>query len=161
MNAQEVIRFFNMKPHREGGYYLQSYQSTERTPEGRLAGSAICYLLVPDSCSAMHVLTTDEIYHFYLGDPIELLLLYPDGHGETVALGQDILNGQKVQFVAPAGVWQGSRLVKGGQWGLVGTTMAPGYDASAFTMADADQLAEEYPAHTQKILERAYRGGTP
>ncbi len=157
MNAQEVMALLGMKPHLEGGYFCSTYVSEEKTDDGRAAGSAICYLLTPDDCSAMHRLTTDEIYHFYLGDPIELLLLYPDGHGETVVLGQDILRGQRVQFVAPAGVWQGSRLMPGGEWGLVGTTMAPGYDASAFTMADADELAKQYPDHAGSILERTCR----
>jgi predicted cupin superfamily sugar epimerase len=64
--------------------------------------------------SAIHRLPLDETYHFYMGDPVEMLLLYPDGHSERVILGHDVLNGQKVQFTVPRGVWQSSHLLLGG-----------------------------------------------
>ena len=83
-----------------------------RYRSARIFGSAIYYLLTaePDCFSALHKLPTEEIYHFYLGDPVEMLLLYPDGRIERVILGQDLLGGQQVQFVVPTqcrakGVW--------------------------------------------------------
>ena len=146
----------------EGGAFIQSYRSTDvLTPEqlpGRYtaskpAGTAIYYLLTnePDSFSAMHRLPTDEVYHFYLGDPVELLLLYPDGRAEVVVLGQDILNGQHVQFMVPRGVWQGSRLLAGGAFALMGTTMAPGWTDEDFEAGELAALTKAFPSQATLI----------
>src|SRR5207245_2095434 len=94
----------------------------------RWAGTAIYYLLTPDTFSALHRLPTDEVYHFYLGDPVEMLQLWPDGSGRVGTLGQDVRAGQLLQVIVPRGVWQGSRLRPGGAFALLGTTMAPGFD---------------------------------
>ena len=120
--------------------------------------TAILYLLSddPDSFSALHGLPTDEIYHFYLGDPVDLLLLKPGGASEVVTLGQDILNGQRVQFVVPAGVWQGARLAPGGEFALLGTTMAPGFIDEDYIPGDRASLLGQYPDRTEliKLLTR-------
>lgn len=155
MTAQEVIRHFALEPLiPEGGYFRQNYHSRHTTPTGKWQGTAIYYLLTPNTCSSMHVLPSDEVYHFYLGDPVELLLLYPDGHGEVVVLGQDIVRGMQVQFVVPAGVWQGSRLKEGGEWGLMGTTMAPGFDDADFVAGAREALTADYPAFANEIAQR-------
>lgn len=140
----------------EGGHFKQTYRADDTvlaptfgaaSPLAKPRSTAIFYLLAskPDSFSALHKLPTDEIYHFYLGDPVELLLLNPDGGSELVVLGQDLLNGQQVQFVAPAGVWQGSRLIAGGNFALLGATMAPGYVDADFRLGDRKRLTERYP----------------
>ena len=140
----------------EGGHFRQNYKADEtvavtrpglETPLLKPRSSAILYLLSadPDSFSALHRLPTDEIYHFYLGDPVELLLLREDGGSEVITLGHDILNGQHVQFAVPAGVWQGSRLVSGGEFALMGTTMAPGFIEQDYIPGDRASLIERYP----------------
>jgi hypothetical protein len=91
------------------------------------------------------------VYHFYLGDPVELLLLFPDGAGRRVVLGPDILHGQQVQFVAPRGVWQGSRLLPGGRFALLGTTMAPGFDPTDYEGGRRHELLARYPDHAALI----------
>ncbi len=137
MKTAELIEALKLTPLPvEGGHYRQTFVADERLPAGPLPeryrhakplSTAIYYLLTdePDSFSALHRLPTDEIYHFYLGDPVELLQLYPDGTSERVVLGRDVLNGERVQHVAPRGAWQGSRLIAGGSFALMGTTMAP------------------------------------
>jgi predicted cupin superfamily sugar epimerase len=117
--------------------------------------SAIVYFFdgSSDCFSAMHCLATDEIFHFLLGDPIELLLLYPDGHSKRFVLGQDVLNGQYVQFVVPRGVWQGSHLLPGGQYALIGTTMAPAYANEDFTVGDCRELCQKYPGEADLIKQ--------
>jgi predicted cupin superfamily sugar epimerase len=106
----------------EGGHFRQTWLSSdalradglpERYGRAKPAGTAIYYLLTSDrdSFSALHRLPTDEVYHFYLGDPVEMLLLHPGGASDVVTLGSDVLAGQRVQFVVPRGAWQGSRLV--------------------------------------------------
>jgi uncharacterized protein len=163
VTPEELIRHLNLKPLPvEGGYYSESYRAAEKIPSGalppryssaRLFGSAIYYLLTaePNSFSAIHRLTTDETYHFYLGDPVELLLLYPARRSEHVVLGPDVLGGQQVQFTVPREVWQGSRLVPGGNFALLGTTMAPAFDPADFTAGDRAQLEREYPAQAELI----------
>ena len=146
----------------EGGHFRQTYQADETVavpapdPEHPLVkprSTAILYLLSadPDSFSALHRLPADEIYHFYLGDPVELLLLRQDGESEVVTLGHDILNGQHVQFAVPAGVWQGSRLVPGGEFALMGTTMAPGFIEEDYIPGNRESLLEEYPDRAELI----------
>ncbi len=146
----------------EGGIFFRGYLSTESIPVEHLPerykhdhpfGTAIYYLLTddPDSFSAMHVLPTDEVYHFYLGDPVEMLQLFPDGTSQVVVLGQDLLHGQEVQVVAPAGVWQGSHLKPGGAFALLGTTMAPGYIDEDFVLGQRAELSEAYPEKKELI----------
>ncbi|MGH7573188.1 MAG: cupin domain-containing protein, partial [Gemmatimonadota bacterium] len=93
----------------------------------------------------LHRLPTDEVYHFYLGDPVEMLLLHPDGASETVTLGPDVLGAEKVQFVVSRGVWQGSRVAPGGNWALLGTTMAPGFEFADYEGGDREDLVARYP----------------
>ena len=99
----------------------------------------------------MSAVPTDEIYHFYLGDPIEMTLLHPDGRVETVVLGQDVLRGQKVQHVVPREVWQGSRLAPGGTYALFGTTMAPGYHHTDYVGGERGALLQQYPEAADAI----------
>ena len=156
MTAKQLIEHLKLEPLPvEGGYFRQTYRSDEtlarsalpaRYPSERVFGTAIYYLLSdePDCFSALHRLPTEEIYHFYLGDPVELLQLHPDGPSQRVVLGPEIFGGQQVQFVVPRGVWQGSRLIPGGRWALLGTTMAPGYDASDFEGGEREALIQRY-----------------
>ena len=140
----------------EGGHFRQTYRADETVavpapglehPLLKPRSTAILYLLSaePDSFSALHRLPTDEVYHFYLGDPVELLLLRDNGESEVVTLGHDILDGQHIQFAVPAGVWQGSRLVPGGEFALMGTTMAPGFVETDYVPGDRDALIEQFP----------------
>ena len=163
MNARQLIEHLKLEPLPvEGGYFRQTYCAAETLVRSALPSrynvnkpvcTAIYYLLTsePDSFSALHRLPTDEIYHFYLGDPVELLLLYPDGSSHRLLLGPDVLGGQKVQFVVPRDVWQGSRLRAGGEWALLGTTMAPGFSPEDFAAGDREELIRRYPDQTELI----------
>ena len=102
--------------------------------------------------SALHRLLSDEVYHFYLGDPLEMTLLYPDGSSQRIILGQDMLNNQHLQFAVPAGVWQGSQVLAGGSFSLVGTTMAPGFTPSDFQIGERKKLLALYPQQHQAIM---------
>ena len=90
-------------------------------------------------------------WHFYLGDPIELLLLHPDGRDEPAVLGTDVLTGQRVQVVVPSGTWMGARLCSGGEYGVYGNTMAPGFVPSDFELADSTDPAARWPHRTELI----------
>ncbi len=136
---------------REGGLHVNTYVSEQRTADGEIAGTCIFYLLRGNAFSHLHRLTGDEIYHFYLGDPVEMLELFEDGTSRTTILGPDILNGQEVQHLVRAGTWQGSRLAEGGSWALLGTTMCPGYSDESYTHGNAAELTARYPSRAQEI----------
>ena len=99
----------------------------------------------------MHVLDSDEIFHFYLGDPVEMLQLYPDGTSAVFTLGQDLAAGQLVQLVVPAGVWQGTRLIGDGKVALLGCTVTPGFDFADYRNASYAELEEKWPAEAERI----------
>jgi uncharacterized protein len=162
LTASEIISLLQLKAHiEEGGFYRQTYLSGEKIPlaglpprysSERAFGTAIYYLLTPETCSRLHRLPTDEIYHFYLGDPVTLLLLHLDGSSEEITLGQDIACGQQLQAVVPRQTWQGSFLKAGGQVALMGTTMAPAFDYADFEAGERDALIKEYPSRKDLVL---------
>ncbi|MDP2806712.1 MAG: cupin domain-containing protein, partial [bacterium] len=115
LTVQKIINILKLKPlPQEGGLYQETYRSTLQITRGlktkRSLGTSIYYLITPERFSALHWVSADEIFHFYLGDPVEMLLLYPGGRSRTLILGPDIENGQCPQFLVPKNVWQGSRL---------------------------------------------------
>ncbi|GHA43053.1 cupin domain-containing protein [Streptomyces purpurascens] len=151
MTPDELIAHYALEPiPREGGLFRQTWAGPER-PDGRPEGTAIVALLTADSFSALHRLPTDEIWHFYLGDPLELLLLAPDGSTRTVVLGPDVLGGQHVQFTVPAGTWMGGRTH--GQWTLFGCTMAPGFTFEGYEHGDERELTARFPTEADRIAE--------
>ncbi len=155
LTATDVIRCLELETLPvEGGKYKSTYYG-KPLPDGGTAYSAIYYLLEPDTCSHLHKLTEDEIYHHYMGDPAELLLLYPSGESRIVRLGTDLKAGEVPQFKVPAGVWQGSRipddLQDGCGYALLGTTMAPGYTDAMYTHGNDEELSAAYPEMAEKI----------
>jgi predicted cupin superfamily sugar epimerase len=160
-SADELIRRLNLQPHpKEGGFFRETYRAREVWPAEALppcyvgdrhASTAIYYLLTPGTCSALHRLQSDEVFHFYLGSPVRMLQLWPDGTGRTVILGPDILAGQRVQVVVPAGVWQGSLLAPGGEFALLGCTVAPGFEYVDYEAGKREELAAQYPAFAELI----------
>ncbi len=151
MTAKELIASLGLEPlPGEGGMSAQTYLSHFQI-DGKAAGTAIYYLLTGEAFSHLHRLTGDEMYHFYLGSPVELTELLPDGTSRTTVLGQDVARGQRVQHLVPAGVWQGSRLLPGGDFALLGTTMWPGYTPECYEHGDAGVLTARYPQAAEAI----------
>ena len=165
MTADKIIELLGLEPLPvEGGLFKRTYCADEnlqaaglpqRYKSSRPTSTAIYYLLTadPDSFSALHKLLSDEVYHFYLGDPVELFLLNEPGELQQIILGQDLLSGQQVQHVVPRDVWQASRLVAGGNYALLGTTMAPGYEAADYIHADADTIKQVCPDKSEMLLK--------
>jgi uncharacterized protein len=137
--------------------FCQTYVDRRTGTDGKPLCSAIIGVLVDDPTvfSDMHRLPTDELWHF-LGDPIELLLLYSDGFDELVILGQDVLAGKRVQTVVPAGTYMGARLRPGGDYGVYGNTMAPGFVLTDFESADAKELVARWP-HRAGLIQAMTR----
>src|ERR1700753_2718766 len=155
LSSDQIRQMLKLEPHPvEGGYYRRTYTSpgTVALERGeREQSTAIYYLLEPTTFSEMHVLDSDEIFHFYLGDPVEMLQLLPDGHSVLQTLGPDLLVGQKVQVVVPAGVWQGTRLIGDGQVALLGCTVTPGFNYADYRNASAEKLIAKWPDQAERI----------
>jgi len=161
MTADEIIKFFDMKPLQpEGGFYIETYRATEKIKKtsmpiplsnDRNISTAILYLLPANIISSFHRLKTDEIFHFYLGDSVTMIQLCPDGKCDKMTLGSDILKGQKVQVLIPKGTWQGSFVNHGGKFALMGCTVAPGFDPADFEQAQRAQLLKQFPNHAEWI----------
>ncbi len=161
LKAEDLIAALQLRPlPLEGGYFRETYRSTDHLPAAALPdryppekaiSTAIYYLLTPQSFSALHRLPADEIFHFYLGSPVQMLQLGPDGQGRLVTLGPDVLAGQSPQVLVPRGVWQGSCLMPGGPYALLGTTMAPGFDFADYEAGNREHLIEMYPSFAELI----------
>lgn len=161
MTKEEIIKKLKLQLHpSEGGYFVETYRSEElvscsnlpeRYSQNKSFSTAIYYMLTPETFSALHRLPSDEVFHFYLGDPVVLFIIYPDGKGEEIILGQDITGGEFVQYVVPKEVWFGARLKNGGKWALMGTTVAPGFDFSDFEDGNREELVAKYPQYKKWI----------
>lgn len=160
--AKEVIALLALRPlEGEGGYFAETYRTgwtiaRDGYPAGRIASTAIYYLVTPEHFSALHRLRGDELYHFYAGDPLDLMLIHPNGRVETNRLGNDLEAGERPQALAPAGVWQGSALAPGGEWALVGTTMTPGFHPDDFELGERVALTASFP-HASELIARLTR----
>lgn len=158
ITAEQVIRTLQLEKHpMEGGYFLETYRSkeivTDKLRGERSYSTAIYYMLTgePGIFSEMHRLNIDEVFHFYLGDPVEMLFLYPDGSGKQVILGAGLENGMRPQVVVPAGVWQGARMLPGGKFALMGTTVAPGFEYTDYLSGGQKELVDLYPQFNDLI----------
>lgn len=159
-SVDELIAMLNLKPHPlEGGYFVETYRSEERLPGEvlprhggpRSVSTAIYYLLKAGAVSELHQLPGDEIYHLYLGGPLRMLQLWPDGSSRHVILGQDVTRGERPQIVVPGGVWQGSELAEGAPFVLLGATMAPGFDYVDYRRGRRDDLIARWPEEAEMI----------
>lgn len=151
MTTDDIIRLLQLQPLPfEGGWFRETYRSTATVGTKSLT-TAIYYLITPTSFSRLHRLPADELFHFYFGDPVSQLNLMPDGTSKVIMLGNDLTQKQLIQWLVPAGIWQGSRLKRGGQFALLGTTMSPGFDPSDLEIGLKDDLAHAYPDQVDEI----------
>jgi uncharacterized protein len=169
LRAEDVKRLLGLQPHpREGGWFVRTYEadeliSAEKFSDGRYdsprrTGTAIYYLLEPDTFSEMHVLASDEIFHHYAGDAVEMLQLHPDGSSRRVVIGKDLRAGERPQVAVPHGVWQGSRLLASAQetaeahgWALLGCTVSPGFEFADYQSAPRTELIARWPGEADMI----------
>lgn len=164
VTAEQIIQKLNLVPlPEEGGFYRETFRSNNGEvaasafgipSEGkRVASTAIYYLVTPDSFSAMHKVASDEVFHFYAGDPAEMIQIDEAGNLTKYTIGSDIMNGQVPQVIVRAGVWQGLRLKHGGKWALMGTTVAPGFEFEDFEIGEQSRMIKEFPEHESDIKQ--------
>jgi len=161
LTREEILSLLAMKPHPEGGFYRETYRANEEIPAEALPGryqgarhhgTAIYFMLTVDSPSWIHRVKSDEIYLFHCGDPVEILMLFPDGSGRVERLGLDLAAGMRPQIVIPRGAWQGSYIkdVAAG-YALISTTVSPGFDFRDFEMGKRSELSASHPAYADLI----------
>lgn len=162
VTAEQIIKKLDLIPlPEEGGYYRETFRSSNidaparmfgiQSNGTRVASTAIYYLVTPDSFSALHKVASDEVFHFYAGDPAEMIQIDEEGNLTRHILGSDIANGQSPQVIVRKGVWQGLKLKKGGKWALMGTTVAPGFEFEDFQLGEQKDLINLFPQHESDI----------
>ncbi|HVG25966.1 MAG TPA: cupin domain-containing protein [Acidobacteriaceae bacterium] len=168
LTAAEIKHLLQLQPHpREGGWFVRTYESAEtlsretfsdRRYDGpRRTCTAIYYLLEPDTFSEMHLLASDELFHHYAGDAVEMLQLHPGGRSERLILGKYLRAGHRPQLLVPRGVWQGSRLLPAISpqpqhgWALLGCTVSPGFEFADYRASTYADLLSAWPAEASLL----------
>jgi predicted cupin superfamily sugar epimerase len=153
-----LIRRFDLKPHPEGGFFSETYRSEARvvrerdSGEMRSASTAIYYLLCDGAHSAWHRIKSDEVWHFYAGEPLHVHVLDEAGSLVTHRLGNTLTHPDAVfQAVVPAGLWFAAECADPAGLSLVGCTVAPGFEFSEFELADVHALKAQHPQHAALI----------
>ena len=161
LTAEKIIKLLNLQQHPlEGGYYCRTFSDTLRikTADGsdRRASTCIYYLITPEQFSELHMLSSSEIFHFYMGDPVEMIQIDSKGHLTKFELGSDIVKGQKPQVIVPPNTWQGVRLIGDGKFALFGCSTVPGFEFKDYISAERQNLCEHFPQH-KKLIEQFTR----
>ncbi len=158
--ASYFVEKLNLLPHPEGGYYSETYRSEEKISTESLPGkfkgdrsfsTAIYFLLEGRYFSSFHRIRSDEVWHFYYGDPLNIYVIHPDGQLNVIRLGNDPDDGSVFQAVVKSECWFASKPVLPGGYSLVGCTVAPGFDFADFELAERDKLSAEFPKHAELI----------
>jgi len=168
MNPKEAkywIEKLQLEAHPEGGYFRQTYRSEvsiaqEALPAGfagaRAASTAIYFLLEEENFSAFHRLRSDEVWHFYAGDPLVVHVIEPEGNYSSILLGCDLEAGQVLQGVVRAGCWFASHVADWNSFSVVGCTVAPGFEFDDFELGKRAELVATYPQH-RELIQRLTR----
>jgi len=160
MTAAELVSQYNLLPHPEGGWYKENYRSNEivhgnalpsRFSGDRAFSTAIYFLLETGNFSAFHRIKSDECWHFYAGDPLDLYIIHENGTLEHVIIGNHLDNNEHFQYVVPAGCWFASRPAKESAFSFLGCTVSPGFDFQDFELADKARLISWFPQHASLI----------
>ena len=157
-NVDQLVQYYGLLPHPEGGFYKETYRSAAAfVPPGfsgeRSYATAIYFLLTAQNFSAFHRIASDELWHFYEGDGLEVHVIDPEGSYKRLQLGSNAAAGQVYQAVVPAGCWFASGVVAGGQYAFVGCTVAPGFSFADFELANRQTLVKAYPQHAELIAQ--------
>jgi uncharacterized protein len=157
LNSEEIIRRLQLEPHPEGGYFRETYRAKDRVmrdgaAQTRAASTTIYFLLCDGAHSAWHRIQSDEVWHFYAGDPVDVHVIDSHGQRSTHRLGNALLHADAAfQAVVEAGDWFAAECADEAGVALVGCTVAPGFEFSEFELAARGVLEERYPQHRDLI----------
>jgi predicted cupin superfamily sugar epimerase len=175
LTADEILGLLGLEPNATCGSVRVTFVSPHAVPAGALPppfadarplGSALYFLVTPDAPVRLHRIRNDQLYHYYLGDPLEVFLLHENGTPERVVVGPDLRGGQRVQLLIPGNTFHTARLIGSGRWFLGASTEWPGVVPTDVEIGDPDLLAGRYPAVAAEIraiaasVRHAILGGT-
>ena len=161
LTAEDLIGRLELVKHPEGGWYRETYRSgdvilrkdlPDRFSGNRSVSTAIYFLLQSGEVSLLHRIKSDEIWHFYVGEPLTVHVITPQGEYHPLNIGTDMATGATFQCVVPAGCWFGAE-VNGDGYSLVGCTVAPGFDFADFEMGSREELQKQFPEQSE-IIQR-------
>ncbi len=147
--VKELVKQFGLKPHPEGGYYLETYRSEQQieTKNGnRNIATAIYFLIEEGNVSNFHRIKSDEHWFFHEGSPLEIHVLSPENGHETLLLGNNFVNGERPHQVVPAQAIFGSCVHESG-YSFVSCVVSPGFDFQDFELFKKEELLNDYPKH--------------
>ena len=161
MNADQLIEHYKMEKHPEGGAFLETYRSSEKTHLNGFKGernlsTGIYFLLKQGEFSAFHKIKSDEMWHFYLGESLRIIEIDLEGNLIETVLGRNIINGEKVQYTVAANHWFASIPNTNSKFSFVGCSVSPGFDFNDFELATSTKLSNLYPKHNELIKELTY-----
>lgn len=159
VSAEDVIKALQLTPlPEEGGYYREIFRDKGKSHFQHLDGernfsTSIFYLVTPEEFSGLHGVKSSEVFHFYGGDPVQMVQIDSAGNLSKIILGSNFLAGENPQVTVEPHVWQGTKLVSGGRWALLGCTVAPGFDFQDFIPGQFNELKSLFPQHEKLIKE--------
>ncbi len=154
LTAEEIRTLLKLEPHATCGFVRLTFVSQRRIApgglpppfvDGRPAGSALYFMVTPDAPVRLHRIHNDQLYHYYLGDPIDVLMLQENGTSERVVVGPDLRGGQHVQLLIPGNTFHTARVIERRRWFLGGSTEWPGVERVDIEIGDVEALAAKYP----------------
>jgi predicted cupin superfamily sugar epimerase len=155
LSPDEILNLLKLEPNATCGFVRQTFLSNQSVAAGvlpppfaeaRPVGSALYFMVTPSAPVRLHRIRNDQLYHYYLGDPMEVFMLRADGGTERVIVGPDLRNGQRVQLLIPGNTFHTARLVGHGLWFLGASTGWPGVIPADVEIGNVDLLAANYPA---------------
>ena len=162
MTVDVLVKELDLLPHPEGGYYKETYRSEGKITQACLSpdfvgdrnmATGIYFLIEKGNFSALHKIKSDETWHFYYGDALEVIEIDEQGKLSITQIGSNILKGETFQYTVKANTWFGSRVSGNGLFSLVGCTVYPGFDFNDFELAKQQDLIQLFPQHQTIIKE--------
>ena len=166
MTADEIRALLKLESHATCGFVRVTFMSEKRIApgglpppfaEGRPTGSALYFMVTPDAPVRLHRIHNDQLYHYYLGDPIDVLMLHADGTTQRDVVGPDLRAGQCLQLLIPGNTFHTARIVGGHRWFLGASTEWPGVEPADVEIGDVDALGAKYPDVASDL--RAFQQG--
>ncbi|MBI3520406.1 MAG: cupin domain-containing protein [Bacteroidetes bacterium] len=162
MTVDTLVKELELLPHPEGGYYKETYRSESKITQSCLSpnfkgdrnmATGIYFLIEKGNFSALHKIKSDETWHFYFGDALEVIEINEQGNLTITQIGSNLQNGETFQYTVKANTWFGSRVSSNGHFSLVGCTVYPGFDFQDFELAQQQDLIQLFPQHQAIIKE--------
>ena len=87
------------------------------------------------------------MHYFQAGSPITYLLIDLEGNLQKIRAGLNIEQGEVPQLLgcSGSGYWKAA-VLESGEYGLLGESVAPGFDYRDMAIAKATDIQEQFPS---------------